>query len=215
MGQSLVVKNLGEELYTETWQAMKKFTDSREAHAPDEIWFVQHPPVFTLGQAGKVEHLLTPGDIPVVHSDRGGQVTYHGPGQLVCYLLIDVRRRKLGVRDLVTAIEQSIVQLIKAYGVVSESKREAPGVYVNGRKLAALGLRIRKGCSYHGLSLNVDMDLEPFSNINPCGFEGLEVIDMKRLGIDRSMTEVREALTDILIREIGYDTDPKMILLQD
>ena len=194
---------------------MKKFTDSREAHAPDEIWFVQHPPVFTLGQAGKVEHLLTPGDIPVVHSDRGGQVTYHGPGQLVCYLLIDVRRRKLGVRDLVTAIEQSIVQLIKAYGVVSESKREAPGVYVNGRKLAALGLRIRKGCSYHGLSLNVDMDLEPFSNINPCGFEGLEVIDMKRLGIDRSMTEVREALTDILIRQIGYDTDPKMILLQD
>ena len=194
---------------------MKKFTDSREAHAPDEIWFVQHPPVFTLGQAGKVEHLLTPGDIPVVHSDRGGQVTYHGPGQLVCYLLIDVRRRKLGVRDLVTAIEQSIVQLIKAYGVVSESKREAPGVYVNGRKLAALGLRIRKGCSYHGLSLNVDMDLEPFSNINPCGFEGLEVIDMKRLGIDRSMTEVMEALTDILIRQIGYDTDPKMILLQD
>jgi len=142
-------------------------------------------------------------------------VTYHGPGQLVCYLLIDVRRRKLGVRDLVTAIEQSIVQLIKAYGVVSESKREAPGVYVDGRKLAALGLRIRKGCSYHGLSLNVDMDLEPFSNINPCGFEGLEVIDMKRLGIDRSMTEVMEALTDILIREIGYDTDPKMILLQD
>ena len=194
---------------------MKKFTDSREAHAPDEIWFVQHPPVFTLGQAGKVEHLLTPGDIPVVHSDRGGQVTYHGPGQLVCYLLIDVRRRKLGVRDLVTAIEQSIVQLIKAYGVVSESKREAPGVYVDGRKLAALGLRIRKGCSYHGLSLNVDMDLKPFSNINPCGFEGLEVIDMKRLGIDRSMTEVREALTDILIRQIGYDTDPKMILLQD
>lgn len=215
MGQSLVVKNLGEELYTETWQAMKKFTDSREAHAPDEIWFVQHPPVFTLGQAGKVEHLLTPGDIPVVHSDRGGQVTYHGPGQLVCYLLIDVRRRKLGVRDLVTAIEQSIVQLIKAYGVVSESKREAPGVYVDGRKLAALGLRIRKGCSYHGLSLNVDMDLKPFSNINPCGFEGLEVIDMKRLGIDRSMTEVMEALTDILIRQIGYDTDPKMILLQD
>ena len=215
MGQSLVVKNLGEELYTETWQAMKKFTDSREAHAPDEIWFVQHPPVFTLGQAGKVEHLLTPGDIPVVHSDRGGQVTYHGPGQLVCYLLIDVRRRKLGVRDLVTAIEQSIVELIKAYGVVSESKREAPGVYVDGRKLAALGLRIRKGCSYHGLSLNVDMDLKPFSNINPCGFEGLEVIDMKRLGIDRSMTEVMEALTDILIRQIGYDTDPKMILLQD
>ena len=215
MGQSLVVKNLGEEPYTETWQAMKKFTDSREARAADEIWFVQHPPVYTLGQAGKVEHLLTPGDIPVVHSDRGGQVTYHGPGQLVCYLLLDVRRLQLGVRDLVTAIEQSIVQLINAYGVVSESKREAPGVYVDGRKLAALGLRIRKGCSYHGLSLNVDMDLGPFLNINPCGFEGLEVIDMKRLGIDRSMAEVRQELTDILIRQIGYDTDPSMILIQD
>ncbi len=194
---------------------MKKFTDSREARAADEIWFVQHPPVYTLGQAGKVEHLLTPGDIPVVHSDRGGQVTYHGPGQLVCYLLLDVRRLQLGVRDLVTAIEQSIVQLINAYGVVSESKREAPGVYVDGRKLAALGLRIRKGCSYHGLSLNVDMDLGPFLNINPCGFEGLEVIDMKRLGIDRSMAEVRQELTDILIRQIGYDTDPSMILIQD
>lgn len=215
MGQSLVVKNLGVEHYTETWQAMKKFTDSREAHAADEIWFVQHPPVYTLGQAGKVEHLLTPGDIPVVHSDRGGQVTYHGPGQLVCYLLLDVRRRQLGVRDLVTAIEQSIVQLVDAYGVVSESKREAPGVYVDGRKLAALGLRIRKGCSYHGLSLNVDMDLEPFSNINPCGFEGLEVIDMKRLGIDRSMTELRKELTDILIHQMGYDTEQSMILIQD
>jgi lipoyl(octanoyl) transferase len=210
MGQMLVVKNLGEKPYAETWQAMKSFTDSRDECVADEFWFVQHPPVYTLGQAGKVEHLLTPGDIPIVHSDRGGQVTYHGPGQLVCYLLLDIRRLQLGVRDLVTAIEQSIVQLINAYGVAAEAKREAPGVYVDGRKLAALGLRIRKGCSYHGLSLNVDMDLGPFSNINPCGIEGLEVVDIKRLGIDRPMAKIMEDLTDILVQQIGYDGDPRL-----
>ena len=210
MGQPLVVKNLGEKPYAETWQAMKSFTDSRDECAADEFWFVQHPPVYTLGQAGKVEHLLTPGDIPIVHSDRGGQVTYHGPGQLVCYLLLDIRRLQLGVRDLVTAIEQSIVQLINSYGVAAEAKPEAPGVYVDGRKLAALGLRIRKGCSYHGLSLNVDMDLGPFSNINPCGIEGLEVVDMKRLGIDRPMAKIMEELTDILAQQIGYDGDPRL-----
>jgi lipoyl(octanoyl) transferase len=210
MGQPLVVINLGEKPYAETWQAMKSFTDSRDECAADEFWFVQHPPVYTLGQAGKVEHLLTPGDIPIVHSDRGGQVTYHGPGQLVCYLLLDIRRLQLGVRDLVTAIEQSIVQLINSYGVAAEAKPEAPGVYVDGRKLAALGLRIRKGCSYHGLSLNVDMDLGPFSNINPCGIEGLEVVDMKRLGIDRPMAKIMEELTDILVQQIGYDGDPRL-----
>ena len=205
MERTLVVKNLGEKPYVKTWQAMKSFTDRRGECAADEIWFVQHPPVYTLGQAGRVEHLLTPGNIPVVYSDRGGQVTYHGPGQLVCYLLLDVRRLQLGVRGLVTAIEQSIVQLINSYGVAAESKPEAPGVYVGGKKLAALGLRIRKGCSYHGLSVNVDMDLGPFANINPCGFKGLEVVDMKRLGIDRPMTEIMEELTDILFRQIGYD----------
>ena len=210
MGQPLVVKNLGEKPYAETWQAMKSFTDSRDECAADEFWFVQHPPVYTLGQAGKVEHLLRPGDIPIVHSDRGGQVTYHGPGQLVCYLLLDIRRLQLGVRDLVTAIEQSIVQLINSYGVAAEAKPEAPGVYVDGRKLAALGLRIRKGCSYHGLSLNVDMDLGPFSNINPCGIEGLEVVDMKRLGIDRPMAKIMEELTDILVQQIGYDGEPRL-----
>ncbi|MBT3832893.1 MAG: lipoyl(octanoyl) transferase LipB [Gammaproteobacteria bacterium] len=210
MGQPLVVKNLGEKPYAETWQAMKSFTDSRDECAADEFWFVQHPPVYTLGQAGKVEHLLRPGDIPIVHSDRGGQVTYHGPGQLVCYLLLDIRRLQLGVRDLVTAIEQSIVQLINSYGVAAEAKPEAPGVYVDGRKLAALGLRIRKGRSYHGLSLNVDMDLGPFSNINPCGIEGLEVVDMKRLGIDRPMAKIMEELTDILVQQIGYDGEPRL-----
>jgi lipoyl(octanoyl) transferase len=210
MGHPLVVKNLGEKLYVKTWQAMKSFTDSRDEFVSDEIWFVQHPPVYTFGQAGKVEHLLTPSDIPVVHSDRGGQVTYHGPGQLVCYLLLDVRRLRFGARGLVTAIEQSIIQLINSYGVIAESKPEAPGVYVDGKKLAALGLRIRKGCSYHGLSLNVDMDLGPFLNINPCGFKGLEVVDMKGLGIDLPMTEIMEELTDILIRQIGYDGAPRL-----
>jgi lipoyl(octanoyl) transferase len=210
MGQPLVVKNLGEKPYAETWQAMKSFTDSRDECAADEFWFVQHPPVYTLGQAGRVEHLLAPGDIPIVHSDRGGQVTYHGPGQLVCYLLLDIRRLQLGVRDLVTVIEQSIVQLINSYEVAAEAKPEAPGVYVDGRKLAALGLRIRKGYSYHGLSLNVDMDLGPFSNINPCGIEGLEVVDMKRLGIDRPMAKIMEELTDILVQQIGYDGDPRL-----
>ncbi len=210
MGPRLVVKNLGIKPYTETWQAMKRFTDSRDENTADEFWFVEHPPVYTLGQAGKIEHLLNIVEIPVVHSDRGGQVTYHGPGQLVCYLLMDIRRLQLGVRDLVTLIEQSIVQLIDSYGVLAEAKPEAPGVYVDGRKLAALGLRIRKGCSYHGLSLNVDMDLDPFSNINPCGYEGLEVIDMKRLGIERPMAEVIEQLTEILIQQIGYDGDPRM-----
>ena len=205
MGRPLVVKNLGEKPYVKIWQTMKSFTDSRDEFVSDEIWFVQHPPVYTLGQAGKLEHLLTSSDIPVVHSDRGGQVTYHGPGQLVCYLLLDVRRLRFGVRGLVTAIEQSIIQLINSYGVTAESKPEAPGVYVDGKKLAALGLRIRKGCSYHGLSLNVDMDLDPFLNINPCGFKGLEVVDMKGLGIDRPMTEIMEELTDILICQIGYD----------
>ena len=205
MGYPLVVKNLGEKPYVKIWQTMKSFTDSRDESVTDEIWFVQHPPVYTLGQAGKVEHLLKPSDIPVVHSDRGGQVTYHGPGQLLCYLLLDVKRLRFGVRGLVTAIEQSIIQLINCYGVTAESRPEAPGVYVDGKKLGALGLRIRKGCSYHGLSLNVDMDLGPFSNINPCGFKGLEVIDMKGLGIDRPMTEIMEGLTDILIRQIGYD----------
>ena len=205
MSRRLVVKNLGEKPYVKIWQTMKSFTDRRDEGVTDEIWFVQHPPVYTLGQAGKVEHLLKPSDIPVVQTDRGGQVTYHGPGQLVCYLLLDVRRLGFGVRGLVTAIEQSIIQLINSYGVTAESKPGAPGVYVDGKKLAALGLRIRKGCSYHGLSLNVDMDLGPFSNINPCGFKGLEVVDMKGLGIDRSMTEIVKELTDILIRQMGYD----------
>ncbi len=176
-----VLRELGLVGYEPTLEAMQQFTDNRNADSPDELWLLQHPRVFTQGQAGKAEHVLAPGDIPVIQVDRGGQVTYHGPGQWVLYLLVDIRRHKLGVRDLVDLIEQSIVQLLAEYGIDAAAKPGAPGVYVAGEKIAALGLRIRRGCSYHGLSLNVDMDLEPFSRINPCGYEGLQVTSMAAL----------------------------------
>jgi lipoyl(octanoyl) transferase len=160
---------------------MRQFTDSRAADTPDELWLLQHPPVFTQGQAGKAEHVLAPGGIPVIQVDRGGQVTYHGPGQWVLYLLINLRRHQLGVRDLVTLIEHSVVQLLAEYDIDAAAKPGAPGVYVRDEKIAALGLRVRRGCSYHGLALNVDMDLEPFGRINPCGYEGLRVTSMARL----------------------------------
>ena len=177
----LVLRELGLVDYEPTLEAMQQFTDSRNADSPDELWLLQHPRVFTQGQAGKAEHVLAPGDIPVIQVDRGGQVTYHGPGQWVLYLLVDIRRHKLGVRDLVDMIEQSIVQLLGEYAIDAAAKPDAPGVYVAGDKIAALGLRVRRGCSYHGLSLNVDMDLEPFARINPCGFEGLQVTSMVKL----------------------------------
>jgi lipoyl(octanoyl) transferase len=177
----LVLRELGLVDYEPTLEAMKQFTDSRNADSPDELWLLQHPRVFTQGQAGKAEHVLAPGDIPVIQVDRGGQVTYHGPGQWVLYLLVDIRRHKLGVRDLVDLIEQSIVQLLSEYGIDAAAKPGAPGVYVEGVKIAALGLRVRRGCSYHGLSLNVEMDLEPFSRINPCGYAGLPVTSMAAL----------------------------------
>ena len=167
--------------YLSTLEAMKAFTDGRNADTPDELWLLQHPRVFTQGLAGKAEHVLAPGDVPVIQVDRGGQVTYHGPGQWVIYLLVDLRRRQLGVRKLVDLIEQSLVQLLAEYGIDAAADPTAPGVYVAGEKIAALGLRIRRGCSYHGLSLNVDMDLEPFSRINPCGYEGLSVTSMAQL----------------------------------
>ncbi len=157
---------------------MRDFTLSRTASTPDELWVLQHEPVFTLGQAGKREHILDAHGIPVCNSDRGGQVTYHGPGQLVIYLLIDVRRRRTGIRDLVDLIENSIVALLKDYGIASNTRPRAPGVYVDDKKIAALGLRIKQGCSYHGLSFNIDMNLQPFSYINPCGYEGLEVTQL-------------------------------------
>jgi lipoyl(octanoyl) transferase len=166
---------LGIVAYDEAWQAMREFTDTRDGDTEDELWLLQHPAVFTQGQAGRVEHLLSPGDIPVIQSDRGGQVTYHGPGQWVVYLLIDLKRASLGVRDLVDLIEQSIVACLQGLAIEGVARRDAPGVYVGGAKIAQLGLRVRRGCSYHGLALNVDMDLEPFSRINPCGFQDLPV----------------------------------------
>ncbi|MCK4675374.1 MAG: lipoyl(octanoyl) transferase LipB [Gammaproteobacteria bacterium] len=174
----IVCRHLGEVAYRDTWQKMQDFTDSRQPDTADELWFLQHPPVYTLGKNGKAEHVLKPVDIPVVNSDRGGQVTYHGPGQIVVYTLLDLNRLKIGVRELVSILEHSIIDLLAGYGVTSSARRDAPGVYVNGAKIAALGLRVRKGCSFHGLALNVDMELEPFSRINPCGYEGLEVTQL-------------------------------------
>ena len=174
-------RQLGLVDYAPTLQAMKDLTDTRGPEDPDQLWLLQHPRVFTQGQAGKAEHVLAPGDIPVIQVDRGGQVTYHGPGQWVLYLMIDLRRRSWGVRDLVNMIERSIVLLLAEYGIEAAPKPDAPGVYVNGAKIASLGLRVRRGCSYHGLSVNVDMDLEPFGRINPCGYQGLEVTSMASL----------------------------------
>lgn len=172
---------LGRVDYEPTWRAMQAFTQTRDAQTPDEIWFLEHPPVFTLGLNARPEHVLAPGDIPVVQIDRGGQVTYHGPGQLVVYPLLDVRRHPLGVRQLVVALENAVIALVAQWGVTAYGRREAPGIYVEGRKLASIGLRIRRGGSYHGLALNVAMDLEPFQRINPCGYQGLEVVDLATL----------------------------------
>lgn len=202
----LEVRRLGQVDYLSCWQAMSDFTNHRTPDTPDELWLVQHPPVFTQGQAGKPEHLLVPGDIPVVQSDRGGQVTYHGPGQLVAYPLLDLRRLKMGVRDLVTRIEQSLVDTLADCGIVSAPKADAPGVYVEGRKIASLGLRVRKGCSFHGLALNVNMDLSPFSRINPCGYRGLEMTQMADLLPEPpALEEVEVRLVAHLARKLGYE----------
>jgi lipoyl(octanoyl) transferase len=183
----VVLRELARVEYEPTLQAMRAFTDERDDHTPDELWLLQHPRVFTQGQAGRAEHVLAPGDIPVIQVDRGGQVTYHGPGQWVLYLLVDLRRRHWGVRDIVNLIEHSIVSLLAEYGIESAPRPEAPGVYVDGAKIASLGLRVRRGCSYHGLALNVDMDLEPFSRINPCGYAGLQVTSMARCLPDQAL----------------------------
>ena len=178
----LIVRHLGIRPYLQTWQDMQTFTDQRDADTPDEIWLLQHEAVYTQGQAGKAEHLLHQTDIPVVQSDRGGQITYHGPGQLIAYLLIDVRRKGLGVRQLVTAMEQAVIALLARSGIAAVAKPDAPGVYVAGAKIASLGLRIRRGCSFHGLALNVNLDLTPFSHINPCGYAGLAMTQTATLG---------------------------------
>jgi lipoyl(octanoyl) transferase len=173
---------------------MQRFTEERTADTPDELWLVEHPPVFTLGLNGKAEHLLNPGAIDVIQVDRGGQVTYHGPGQVVLYLLVDLRRRGLGVRALVHRMEQAVIALLAGYGIPARARLDAPGVYVDGAKIASLGLRVRRGCSYHGLALNVDMDLEPFSRINPCGYPGLAVTQLRDLGVTDDLATTGEKL---------------------
>jgi lipoyl(octanoyl) transferase len=194
IAEGIEVEWLGRVPYEPTWREMQAFTEKRTAETADRIWFLEHPPVFTQGMNGKMEHLLAPGDIPVVQIDRGGQVTYHGPGQLVVYPLVDLRRRKLGVRELVVALENAVIETVSQWGITAYGKRDAPGVYVENRKLASLGLRIRRGCSYHGLALNVAMDREPFQRINVCGFTGLEVTDLQSLGGPSDVHEVANAL---------------------
>ena len=198
-----VFRWLGRVDYAPTWRAMQSFTDERDATTPDEVWFLEHAPVFTQGLNGKREHLLAPGDIPVVGIDRGGQVTYHGPGQLVVYPMIDLRRRGIGVRELVVALESAVIALAKAHGIAAAGRRDAPGVYVEGRKLASLGLRIRRGCSYHGLALNVDMDLEPFGRINPCGMAGLEMTQLGKLGVTGGVHEIALEIAPMLRDALG------------
>ncbi len=201
----LVIRELGRQVYEPVWHAMQEFTNERSDSTPDEIWFTEHESVFTLGLNSKPEHLLAPGDIPVVQIDRGGQVTYHGPGQLMIYPLIDLRRAGLSVRDLVTGLEQSVVDLTADYGIAAASRSDAPGVYIDGVKLASIGLRIRRGSSFHGMALNVDVDLEPFSRINPCGFKGLELTDLAGLGADNELATVRDKLLPHLLRHLQLD----------
>ncbi|MDB4279633.1 lipoyl(octanoyl) transferase LipB [Paraglaciecola sp.] len=203
MPTKLIIRQLGLQTYLPIWQAMQDFTDNRDAETADEIWLVEHQAVLTQGQAGKEEHILMPGDIPVVKVDRGGQVTYHGPGQQMMYVLLNLKRNKLGVRTLVTALEQCVVNTLQEYAINAYPKADAPGVYVNAKKVCSIGLRIRKGCSFHGLALNVNMDLSPFQRINPCGYAGLEMIDCAQLDGPNTLAEVGTKLTDHLSALLG------------
>ena len=198
----LQIRRRGLRPYRETWLEMRAFTEQRLPDTPDQLWLLQHPPVFTLGTAGKAHHILDAGEIPVIESDRGGQVTYHGPGQLVAYLLLDLKRHRMGVRQLVTAMEQGVIQLLAAHGIRGVSRPDAPGVYVEDAKIAALGLRIRRGCCYHGLSLNVEMDLSPFERINPCGYEGLAVTSLSELGLPLTIPQVESLLPRYIMHQL-------------
>ena len=199
----LIVRRLGLRDYEPVWHDMQNFTDERDETTPDELWLVQHPPVFTQGQAGKAEHVLAPGNIPVIQVDRGGQVTYHGPGQIVAYPLLDLRRLGIGVRQLVNRIEESIILVLAAHGVDGRRKEGAPGIYVAGEKIASLGLRVRRGRTFHGLAFNINMDLEPFQRINPCGYEGLKVTHLSALA-EVNLPEAEDLLIDSLVRTLGY-----------
>jgi len=203
----IIVRSMGREDYEPLWRRMQSFTDTRDESTPDEIWFTEHPPVFTLGLNASREHLLDAGDIPVVQVDRGGQVTYHGPGQLMIYPLVDLKRAKIGVRDLVTGLERSIVDLVADYGIEGKARKDAPGVYVDSRKIASVGLRIRRGASFHGMALNINVDLAPFSQINPCGFSDLEVTDLRSLGISTDRESLRAAVERNLLGHLGLQNE--------
>ena len=196
---SVLVRQLGVQDYQPVWQKMQQFTEQRDSNTADEIWLLQHPPVFTQGLNGKPEHILNKGNIPVVEIDRGGQVTYHGPGQLIAYCLLDLKRKKLGVRQVVTALETAVINYLAEHNITAVARKDAPGVYVNDAKISALGLKVKRGCCYHGLSLNVDMDMTPFSQINPCGYKDLAVVQLKDLGIKDPMLKVEEDL----LRHLG------------
>ncbi|WP_266157971.1 lipoyl(octanoyl) transferase LipB [Dyella silvatica] len=203
----LKIRRLGRQPYEVTWKAMSDFTNRRDADTADELWLLEHDPVFTLGQAGKMEHVLMPGDIPVVPVDRGGQVTYHGPGQIVAYPLIDLRRAGLGVRELVNRIEQVLIDTLEHWNIGAERLQGAPGVYVGGAKVGALGLRVRRGCSFHGLAFNVNMDLEPYHRINPCGYKGLAVTQVLDLGGPSRLADVEDVLAAEFCRQFGFDAE--------
>jgi lipoyl(octanoyl) transferase len=203
-----IVHDLGRQPYEPVWRAMQRFTDARDVDAPDEIWLVEHEPVFTLGQAGKPEHVLAAGDIPVLQVDRGGQVTYHGPGQLVAYPLLDLKRLKVGVREYVRRIEQAVIDTVAVWNIQAARRDGAPGVYVEGAKVAALGIRVRRGCTFHGLAFNVAMDLEPFRRINPCGYEGLQVTSVLDLGGPSSPDAVKPVLLNALAAQFDLALRP-------
>lgn len=199
----MIVRQLGRQRYMPIWQKMQDFTDTRDENTPDEIWLVEHESVFTQGQAGKDEHLLAPGDIEVIKVDRGGQVTYHGPGQQMMYVLFNLRRLKIGVRELVTWLEECIIESLAEYGIEAYAKADAPGVYVNDSKIASLGLRVRRGCSFHGLALNVNMDLSPFLRINPCGYAGMNMVQTKELDGPQNLESAGEGLVKHMIKKLN------------
>ncbi|MDA9556239.1 lipoyl(octanoyl) transferase LipB [Vibrio sp.] len=216
MSEQLIVRHLGLQDYEPIWKAMHRFTDSRTEDTADEVWLVEHNPVFTQGQAGKTEHLLNTGEIPVVQTDRGGQVTYHGPGQLIAYILVNLKRKKVGVRDLVTHIENTVINTLNHYGVHSAARPDAPGVYVDNKKICSLGLRIRKGCSFHGLALNINMDLTPFLRINPCGYAGMEMVQLTDLNGPDNVKNVSEQLVKelqslMVYPQVVYTTEANLI----
>lgn len=202
---TVIVRQLGLRSYEPIWQKMQDFTDTRDDNSPDEIWFVEHEPVFTQGQAGKAEHVLAPGDIPVIQVDRGGQVTYHGPGQQMMYVLFNLRRLKIGVRELVTWLEECIVDMLQEYDINAYAKPDAPGVYVDDSKIASLGLRVRRGCSFHGLALNVNMDMSPFMRINPCGYAGMNMVQTSELNGPSQLDEVAQGLVKHMLKRLNAE----------